>query len=176
MGAFPRPGTLSLGLPWGAGPGEGGGEPRAACWRWEAAESCELLSPGPRASRLARPEGPLRGTVWRAEGERWKRMSPRPVSVAPPGAAGERVARPQIPQQVLPAALRDLPPCAHAELGREADGDAACGAVARTFTCAVSPRFFFFLGRAGALLPSVRGTLSLLICRWCSVDAVCPWY
>lgn len=38
-------------------PREGRGEPRAACWRREAAESCELLPPGPRASRLARPWG-----------------------------------------------------------------------------------------------------------------------
>lgn len=72
-------------------------------------------------------------------------MFPRPETGVghSPGAAGEWVARPQLPQQVLLAVLGDQPPCAHAELGREADGDAASGAVARTFACTVSPRAFF---------------------------------
>lgn len=93
--------------------------------------------PGPRALCVERVAG---------GGERWKRRSLRPVPAGLPGAAGERLARLQLPQQVLPAVLRDQPPCAPAELEREADGDAARGVVARTFTWAVSAYAFFFPG------------------------------
>lgn len=93
-----------------------------------------------------------------------------------PGAAGERVARPQLPQQVLLAVLGYQPPCAHAELGREADGDAASGAVARTFSCTVSSRAFFPGPSRGVFCGVSVGLQSLVMCLWCSVFAVCPWY
>lgn len=97
-----------------------------------------------------------------------------PVAVGLPGAAGERVARLQLPQQVLPAVLPDQPPCAQAELGRKADGDAACGVVGRTFTWAVSPSCLFSWAE-----PRVLCGVSMGLGRWCPwylVFAVCPWY
>lgn len=65
--------------------------------------------------------------------------------------------------------------CAPAELEREADGDAARGAVARTFTWAVSAHAFF----PPWAEPRVLCGVSAGLCRWCLwylVLAVCPWY
>lgn len=65
-----------------------------------------------------------------------------------PGAAGERVARPQLPQQVLLAVLGDQPPCAHAELPV---------GLWPELSLALSPLVPFFLGRA---------EVSFAVCPW----------
>lgn len=74
-----------------------------------------------------------------------------------PGAAGERVARPQLPQQVLLAVLGDQPPCAHAELGREADGDYQWGC-GPNFRLHCLPSCLFSWAEPRGLLRCVRGT------------------
>lgn len=89
-----------------------------------------------------------------------------------PGAAGERVARPQLPQQVLLAVLGDQPPCAHAELGREAVGDSASGAVARTFACTVSLRAFFRGPSRGGFCGVSVGLQSFVVFSVCRVSVI----
>lgn len=109
--------------------------------------------PGPRALCVERVAG---------GGERWKRRSPRPVPAGLPGAAGERLARLQLLQQVLPAVLRDQPPCAPAEL-EKLMGTLPVG-LWPELSLGLSPLmpFFFPLGRAAGVLRCVRGTLSLV--------------
>lgn len=53
---------------------------------------------------------------------------------------------------------------------------AASGAVARTFSCTVSSRAFFPGPSRGVFCGVSVGLQSLVMCLWCSVFAVCPWY